>query len=131
MLQSELNPVGVQLDQFGFIGAPRPPKEVTESINMKVKATQDAIRVENEVRQTKAQAEKDVAQAEGFARAAIAKAEGEAKANRILVESITSTLLEWRRLEIQQSSVTKWNGQLPTYNGGGTLPMIQLPPLKQ
>lgn len=131
MLQKDLDPIGVQLDQFGFIGAPRPPPAVTESINMKVKATQDAIRVENEVRQTKAQAEKDVAQAEGQARAAIAKADGEAKANVRVASSITPTLLEWRRLDIQQQSISRWNGALPIYNGGGTLPLIQLPPPKQ
>ncbi len=126
-LQKDLDTIGVQLDQFGFIGAPRPPKQVVDAINGKVQATQDAIRVENEVRQAKAEAEKRVAQAEGEARAAIAKATGDAKANQVLTSSITSTLLEWRRLEIQQASIAKWDGKLPTYNGSGALPMIQLP----
>lgn len=111
------------------IGSPRPPQAVIDSINGKVKATQDAIRVENEVRQTKAQAEKNIAQAEGEAAAAIAKANGEAKANAIVNSSISPNLLDWRRLEISSVATQKWNGQLPTYSGG-TMPFIQLPAIK-
>lgn len=128
MLQKDLDSVGVQLDQFGFIGAPRPPKEVIAAINEKVRAVQDAIKTENQVRQTRAQAEKDVAQAEGQARATVAKAEGQAKANQVLASSITATLIEWRKLELQQQALAKWNGVLPIYTGGsGSLPMIQIP----
>jgi regulator of protease activity HflC (stomatin/prohibitin superfamily) len=126
MLQADLDPIGVQLDQFGLIGAPRPPQQVIEAINAKVQATQNAIRVENEVRQAKAQAEKNVAEAEGQARAAIARAEGDAKANQVLSSSITPTLVEWRKLEIQQHAIEKWNGNLPTYSGN-TVPFLSLP----
>lgn len=128
-VQKELDPFGVKIDQLGFIGSPRPPQAVIDSINGKVKATQDAIRVENEVRQTKAQAEKNIAQAEGEAAAAIAKANGEAKANAIVNSSISPNLLDWRRLEISSVATQKWNGQLPTYSGG-TMPFIQLPAIK-
>lgn len=93
-----------------------------------MKAVQIAIRTENEVRQAKAQAEKDVAQAEGQARANIAKADGQAKANQVLANSITATLIEWRKLELQQQALSKWNGVLPVYTGNsGPFPMIQLP----
>lgn len=126
-LQKELDLIGVQLDQFGFIGAPRPPPTVIDAINATTKAVQDSIRVENELRQSTAEAAKRVAAAEGDARATIAKAAGEAKANDLLTKSLSQTLLEWRRLDIQQQSVQKWNGQLPVYNGGGLLPMIQVP----
>jgi regulator of protease activity HflC (stomatin/prohibitin superfamily) len=126
MLQQDLDPIGVQLDQFGLIGAPRPPQQVIEAINAKVQATQNAIRVENEVRQAKAQAEKNVADAEGLARAAIARAEGDAKANQLLSSSITPTLVEWRKLEVQQRAIDKWNGSLPTYSGNA-VPFLPLP----
>jgi regulator of protease activity HflC (stomatin/prohibitin superfamily) len=126
MLQQDLDPIGVQLDQFGLIGAPRPPQQVIDAINAKVQATQNAIRVENEVRQAKAQAEKNVAEAEGQARAAIARAEGDAKANQVLSSSITPTLVEWRKLEIQQHAIEKWNGTLPTY-AGSAVPFLSLP----
>ncbi len=125
-VQDDLDPYGVHLEQLGFNGSPRPPQAVIDAINGKVKATQDAIRVENEVRQTQAQAQKDVAKAEGEAKAAIAKAEGEAKANQLVNSSLTSNLLEWRRLDISQNATVKWDGKLPTYSGG-TMPFIQLP----
>lgn len=129
IVQAELEPYGVHLEQMGFNGSPRPPQAVIDAINGKVKATQDAIRVENEVRQTQAQAQKDVAKAEGEAKAAIAKAEGEAKANQLVNSSLTSNLLEWRRLDIQNHATSKWNGVLPVYTGGPT-PLIQLPSSK-
>ncbi len=125
-VQAEVDQFGVHIELLGFNGSPRPPQSVVDSINAKVKATQDAIRVENEVRQTNAQAQKDVAKAEGEAKAAIAKAEGEAKANQLVNSSLTANLLEWRRLDIQNHATSKWNGALPVYSGGG-MPLIQLP----
>ncbi len=125
-VQKDLDPYGVHLEQLGFNGSPRPPQAVIDSINGKVKATQDAIRVENEVRQTNAQAQKDVAKAEGEAKAAIAKANGEAKANQILTSSLTPQLLQWRQLDINEKTIGKWNGALSTYSGGA-MPFIQLP----
>lgn len=116
-LQKELEPIGVELDQFGFIGAPRPPQQVIDQINEKVGAVQSAIKVENQVREARAQAEK-----------VVAKAEGDAKANQILTNSITQTLLEWQRLQLQGEAIKKWNGQLPQVNGSSTVPFIQVQP---
>ncbi len=115
-LQKAVEPIGVNIEQFGLIGAPRPPQSVIDSINMKAQAIQNAIRVENEIRQSEAEAKK-----------AIAKADGEAKANQALSSSLTPNLLQWRQLELQSQALGKWNGVLPTYNGGGTVPFIQLP----
>jgi len=127
LLQKDLDSIGVQLDQFGFIGAPRPPGQVIEAINAKVRATQIAIQVENEVRQAEAQAKKNVAEAEGQSRAAVARAQGDAEANRLLSQSITQQLIEWRKLGVQQQAIMKWQGQLPTYVGGQTpIPFIEL-----
>jgi len=129
IIQKELDPYGVHLEQMGFNGSPRPPQAVIDAINGKVKATQDAIRVENEVRMTRAQAEKDVAKAEGEAKAAIAKAQGEARSNELVNASLTTNLLEWRRLDIQNLGTSRWDGKLPIYTGG-SMPLIQLPTLK-
>lgn len=115
-LQTQVEPIGVVIEQFGLIGAPRPPQPVVDSINLKVQAIQNASRVENEIRQSQAEAQK-----------AIAKAEGEAKSNQILANSITPTLLQWRQLDLQQRSIEKWNGVTPVYTGGGAVPFLQLP----
>jgi regulator of protease activity HflC (stomatin/prohibitin superfamily) len=116
-LNAAVKDFGVEVQQFGFIGAPRLPENVVESINAKIKAIQDAIRVENELRAVEAEAKKKVAEAEGLA-----------KANIAIQQSMTATVLEWKRLELQQRALEKWNGQLPVYSGGsGSLPFVQIP----
>lgn len=115
-LQRAVEPIGVSIEQFGLIGAPRPPQSVIDSINAKAQAIQNAVRTENEIRQSNAEAQKRIAQAEG-----------EAKANQILTNSLSPTLLEWRRISIQEQATNKWDGRLPQYNAGGAVPFIQIP----
>lgn len=137
-INKELNPIGVQIQQLGFIGAPRPPETIIKAINLKISATQNAMQVENEVRAVRAQAEKNVAEAEGQAKSAIARAkgqaeariaaaEGEATANQKLANSITPVLLEWRRLELTGQAINKWDGRRPTVEGNSTGLLMQLP----
>lgn len=101
---------GVQILQFGFVGAARLPQNVMAAINEKITATQRAIQIENELRSSEAEAKKAVAKAEGEARATITLAEGQAKANRLLSESVNSNLIQWKALD-------KWNGTLPQVTG--------------
>lgn len=116
-LQKELEPIGVQLSQFGFIGAPRPPSSVINSINAKVQATQIAIQKENEVRQAQADAAKRVAEAEGYAKALETRSKADAEANRRIAESLTPQLIEgWK--------IQKWNGTLPQVSGA--VPLVQV-----
>lgn len=119
-LQLDLDPIGVKLEQFGFIGAPRPPESVTESINATTKAAQLVLQKNNEVMQAEADAKKAVAEAEGQANATLARAKAQAQANRLLNESITPTLIEYRKLE-------KWNGQLPQVSSGSSGIILSLP----
>lgn len=106
-VNAEVEPYGVRLVQFGFLGAPRPPENVLNAINMKVAAVQQAIQAENELRREQANAQK-----------AIAKAHGEAESNLLLTASITDQLLEWRRLDVTEKAVAKWNGVRPTVEAG-------------
>ncbi len=53
------------IDQFGFIGSPRPPQSVIDAINAKVQAQQIAVQKQNELVQSQADAAKLVAAAEG------------------------------------------------------------------
>lgn len=122
-INSQVGNYGVTIEQFGVVGEMRLPSQVVDALNNKIKATQDAQRAENELREAEANAKKRVA-----------TAEGEAEANRRLTASLSSTLLEWKRLEIMarqtevsNNAVGRWNGQLPTYSMGGAVPMIQLP----
>lgn len=110
-LQAELDPIGVQVEQFGFIGAPRPPQSVIDAINLKVQATQIALQKQIEVAQTEADAKKRVAEAEGVAKARLIEADAQAQANRKIAESLTATLVQYKQLE-------KWDGKLPQVSSG-------------
>ena len=120
-MQKELDPFGVKIIQLGFSSSPRPPQPVIDAINEKVRATQIAIRVENELRTTQAEVQKQIAMAEGQAKAKIASAEGDARANAILGASITDRIMEWKRNDLQWQMIGRWNGSLPQtqVTGGG------------
>lgn len=127
-VQDQVAKYGVELQQFGFIGAPRPPQEVINSINMKVQAQQLAQQKQNELLQVQADAQKQVAAAKGEAEAQVTRANGEAEANRVRNAAITDKILEMRRLDNQHDAIWHWDGQMPNTvvnsgqgQGGGLL----------
>src|SRR5580692_2164728 len=68
MIQSKVTPVGVGVQQFGFIGAPRVPQVIAAAITAKAQAIQQAERARNELATTQAEAAKKIAEAEGDAK---------------------------------------------------------------
>ena len=128
LIQQKVLAVGVGVQQFGFIGAPRVPTVIADAITAKAQAIQNAERANNELAETQAQAAKKIAEADGDAKSNVTRAQGEAEANKIRQTSITPQLLELRRLENQRDLIARWNGQLPQVeagSGGGI--MLQLP----
>jgi regulator of protease activity HflC (stomatin/prohibitin superfamily) len=114
-LQEDLNPFGVVLSQFGFIGSPRPPQAVIDAINAKTSAVQKSIQIENELRQSQAEAKKAVAKADGEAQAQRLRADAEAYSNQKLASSLSPVLVEYLKVQ-------KWNGTMPQVQGGaGTI----------
>lgn len=111
-VQSNVESIGVNIEQFGIIGAPRPPESVVGAINDKLKATQVAIQKENEVRQSIAQAKKDIAEAKGDSASMVIRAAGEARSNQLRQTTLTDNIL-------RQQMLDKWDGKLPVY---GTIP---------
>jgi regulator of protease activity HflC (stomatin/prohibitin superfamily) len=112
-LNNRVGGLGVGIQQFGLIGALRPPQGLLDAVAAKTRAIQDAIRTENEVRSAQAEAKKRVA-----------IAEGEAAANRALLLSLDPKLFEWEKLKLQHEAIQKWNGTAPSVmggNGGGML----------
>lgn len=105
-VKSAVEPLGIIVDQLYMIGSFRLPQRVRESIDMKIEATQRAQQRENEIRQTRAEAEKQREKAQGVADAVMIEAKAQAEANRILSQSLTRELIEYRRVD-------KWNGVLP------------------
>lgn len=113
-LHRRVSGLGVTIQQFGLIGALRPPQGLLDAVAAKTRAIQDSIRTENEIRSAQAEAKKRVA-----------IAEGEAAANRALLLSLDPKLFEWERLKLQHEAIMKWNGAMPgvmsSGNGGGML----------
>lgn len=117
MVANKLEPNGIVIDNIYLIGSIRIPVSVKSSLDAKVQATQEAMKSENQVRQAEAKAKIKVANAEGDAKSIIVKAEAQAKANRLIAESLTQTLVEYKKIE-------KWNGvnsSTVLSNGSSTL----------
>lgn len=128
MIQTKVTPVGVGVQQFGFIGAPRVPAVIATAITAKAQAIQQAERARNELATTQAEAAKKIAEADGDAKSQVTRAQGEADSNRIRQASLTPQLLELRRLENARALIDKWNGQLPSVEAGqGSGMILQLP----
>src|SRR3984957_15724826 len=128
MIEQKVAPVGVSVQQFGFIGAPRVPTVIATAITAKAQAIQQAERARNELATTQAEAAKKIAEAEGDAKSLVTRAQGEADANRIRQNSLTPQLLELRRIENNRALIDKWNGALPTVQSGqGSGMILQLP----
>ena len=125
-LQKEVADIGVVIDQFGFIGSPRPPQSVIDAINAKVQAQQIAVQKQNELVQSQADAAKLVAAAEGQAKAQVAVANGEAESNRVRAASISQNIIEWQKLAVTDRWIVKWNGQVPQVQTGANGPGMLL-----
>ncbi|HWC18090.1 MAG TPA: SPFH domain-containing protein [Terriglobales bacterium] len=123
-VQAMMAPVGVGIQQFGFIGKPRFTAAIEQAITQKTQAITEAERARNQLAVTQAEMNKAIAQAEGEAKSAIERARGEAESaiqrargeaesNRLRQASITPQLIEWRRLENERARIERWNGELP------------------
>lgn len=124
-VQKKAKEVGVTVESMSFISDIRPPDNIKAALNAKIQATQDAMRIENEVRQTKAQQEKLIVQAN--AQVIVAKAEAEAMEAKAKAMKDASQLLEYKRLEVQQEAIKHWDGHLPTSMvPGSAVPFVNI-----
>lgn len=117
MLEKSLNAEGFIVEEF--TAQITPPNTLAKSIDMKNEAVQNALRAENQVLEAEAQAKIEIAKAKGEAEALKIKGDGEAYYNRVVAQSLNELL-------VRQYALEKWDGKMPTYNGGGALPMIQV-----
>jgi regulator of protease activity HflC (stomatin/prohibitin superfamily) len=114
------------LNLVNFTSGLVPPKSLTEAIEAKNVAVQNAIKYANEAKAEKAKAEIVVAEAEGSAKAEVARAKGrydaavyDAKATKEKAQSLTPLIVEMERIK-------KWNGDVPQMMGAGQTPIIDL-----
>lgn len=118
LIAQRLEPYAFEVKQF-TINELRAPPAVMEAINQKNVMQQQALTAQNELQKNQFQAQGDSIKAAGRAKAIMAEAEAQARANTLLAQSITPTL-------VQYELTKKWNGQMPQVTGGAT-PLLQLP----
>ena len=129
-LNAQLGPKGFKFELISFHGGLRVDQSVQARINAVLEASQRAIEAETKVKQSKAEAdqviekargekESNIAKAEGEARSIALKAEAQSKANLVLAQSLTPTLVQYEALQ-------RWDGKLPVYNGGGVVPFVNI-----
>lgn len=120
IVKAKVEPIGIVIEQISFVGDLRLPDSVVTALNAKIAALQKASQRENEVKEAEAEARKKIAAAQGEAESIKVVALAQADANKILSNSITSTLVEYKRIE-------KWNGIMPTYMAGAMpTPMLNI-----
>lgn len=111
---------GIEVDKIYLVGSFELPPNVVASINSKIQASQNAMKVENEVATARAEAQKTVVDAQANGQRVLINAESQAKANRILAESLTPEF-------VQYQTIQKWNGVLPQMTGSNGIPLINIP----
>lgn len=99
------------VDEFSIINFDF-SKSFNDAIEAKVTAEQNALAAKNKLEQTKYEAEQRVV-----------AAKGEAEAIRIQAEAIQS---QGGAAYVELKSIEKWNGNLPTYMMGNSIPFVNI-----
>ena len=118
-IREEVGPLGITVERIYWAGELRFPKEVTASLNAKIRATQEAEQRTNEIETAKAEALKLEAVARGEANAIKLRAQAEADANMIVAKSLTPEL-------VQYEAIKRWTGELPRMTGGNAIPFVDV-----
>ncbi len=87
-------------------------------MQQKMAAQQQAQQAEYELQKQEMLAKAAVAKAEGEAQSVLVRAKAEAEANRMLQATLSGIL-------IQNKTIEKWNGVLPTVTGGA-MPLLDV-----
>lgn len=116
-LRRQLEDVGIHIIRVSWASDIEYPPQVRESINAKIEATQRAMLRENEVAQSKAEAEKARVAAQGEADAQLTKAKAEAESIAIRAKALRDN-----PQVLTLEAISRWDGKLPVYLGGDSLP---------
>lgn len=117
MLERSLNDEGFLVEEF--TSQITPPASLSQAIEAKNQAIQEALKAENLVKQAEANAKIAIAKAEGEAKALRIQADGEAYYNRTVAASLNELL-------VRQDAIEKWDGKLPEYMGGNSIPLLNI-----
>lgn len=118
IVKREAGQNGIEVEKIYLVGSFELPETVINSINSKIQASQNAMKVENEVATARAEAQKTIVDAEARAKQITINAESQAKANKILADSLTKEFVSYQ-------AILKWDGKLPTITSGAT-PFVKI-----
>ena len=90
-----------------------------DTIRAKVAAEQQALKVQNETVAKEEEARQQVIAAQAEAEAILLKAEAEAKANKMISDSLTNNLINYKKIEA-------WNGEFPEVMGNTVNPFVTI-----
>jgi regulator of protease activity HflC (stomatin/prohibitin superfamily) len=121
-VQAEVKDFGIVIEKVYLINHMRLPPAIENAINAKANAVQLAEQKQNEIVGAQAEAQKEIAAAQGVAQSKLIVAEAEAKAIKLKSDALNNSpaLVQWQ-------AVDKWDGHLPTVNGGA-MPLINVGP---
>ena len=91
------------------------------------KSFNEAIEAKTTAEQLKLKAERDLQRIRVEAEQKVASAEAEARSLALQRQQVTSELLKLREIENQRRAIEKWDGRMPTYTAGDSVPFIQIP----
>lgn len=94
--------------------------EFNQAIEEKQIAEQQALKAKLDLQRVQIEAQQKIEQARA-----------EAESLSIQKDHVTPELVELRRIEAQIEAIRKWDGKLPTFNGGGVVPFINIDQLQQ
>jgi len=117
-VRQDVADIGIIIDKLYLVGDIRLPKSVKASIDSKIKMTQEAQKAENEVRKVRAQSAKQIVKAQADSASVVIRALGQAYANKLLNQSISNQLIDYKR-------TIKWDGRLPQVTGS-SMPMVSI-----
>jgi regulator of protease activity HflC (stomatin/prohibitin superfamily) len=119
LLTNKLTSQGFIVTQF-TLNETRVPPEVENAIKAKVAMTQEAQRAEQQVMKATYEGQQKVVAAQAEADSRRIAADAEAYANQKLTQSLSPTLVEYRRIQ-------KWDGRMPQFAGSGGNMLFSVP----
>ncbi len=109
MLDKSLGAEGFIVSEF--TSQITPPESLSDAIEAKNQAIQNALKASNQVAEAEANAQIAIAKAKGEAEAMKIKADAEAYYNRTISASLSEMI-------VREDFIEKWDGKLPTVQGG-------------
>ena len=121
LVRSQVKDIGINIERVYYASDLILPKEVTDSLNAKIKATQMAQQRQNEIEQSTAEADKKIEEARGIAESTKVIAEGRAESYRIIGRA-----LDDNKIVVEMQAIEAWDGKLPSVMGSEAMPFINL-----